>query len=138
MAGAEAMEEPAMGIEVLAGSLPTRGPAAALARSPVRRLGLNGQALMEMAMGMLALALVLSALFCFTMYILSSLDMQKDLRADAGRDALEAGGGDESYSSKTASDVVEVEPFAADYIFGSTQVEVREEVHIPAMTGLDQ
>jgi hypothetical protein len=98
----------------------------------------RGQAFMEMAMGMLALALVLSALFGFTMYILSSLDMQKDLRAEAGVDALEAGGGDEAYSSKVSRDVVEVEPLAAKYIFGSTEVEVREEVHIPAMTGLDQ
>lgn len=98
----------------------------------------RGQAFMEMAIGMLALALVLSALFGFTMYILSSLDMQKDLRADAGKDALEAGGGDESYSSKVARDVVEVEPLAATYIFGAEEVEVKEEVHIPAMSGLDQ
>ena len=98
----------------------------------------RGQALMELAIGMLALALVLSALFGFTMYILSSLDMQRDLRADAGKDALESGGGDEAYSSKVSRDVVEVEPFAASYIFGSSEVEVKEEVHIPAMSGLDQ
>ena len=97
-----------------------------------------GQAFVEMALGMLALALVLASLFGFTSYILSSLEMQRDLRADAGRGALEAGGGDESYSSKTAHDVVEVEQFAADYVFGSSEVEVQEEVHIPAMAGLDQ
>lgn len=122
----------------LADSLPTRALASALARSPARRLGLPGQAFMEMALGMLALALVLASLFGFTSYILSSLEMQRDLRADAGRGALEAGGGDESYSSKTAHDVVEVEQFAADYVFGSSEVEVQEEVHIPAMAGLDQ
>lgn len=98
----------------------------------------RGQAFMEMAIGMFALALVLSALFAFTMYILSSLEMQLDLRADAGVGALEAGGGDESYSSKVSHDTVEVEPFAATYIFGSTAVEVQEEVHIPAMSGLTQ
>ena len=103
-----------------------------------RRIGRRGQAFMEMALGMLALALVLASLFGFTSYILSSLEMQRDLRADAGRGALEAGGGDESYSSKTAHDVVEVEQFAADYVFGSSEVEVQEEVHIPAMAGLDQ
>ena len=127
-----------MDTKELADSLPTRALASALARSPARRLGLPGQAFMEMALGMLALALVLASLFGFTSYILSSLEMQRDLRADAGRGALEAGGGDESYSSKTAHDVVEVEQFAADYVFGSSEVEVQEEVHIPAMAGLDQ
>ncbi|MBQ2346137.1 MAG: hypothetical protein II391_02155, partial [Kiritimatiellae bacterium] len=122
-----------MATKELADSLPTRALASALARSPARRIGLPGQAFMEMALGMLALALVLASLFGFTSYILSSLEMQRDLRADAGRGALEAGGGDESYSSKTAHDVVEVEQFAADYVFGSSEVEVQEEVHIPAM-----
>lgn len=93
----------------------------------------RGQAFVEMALGMLAFALVLSALFGFTTYILRSIEMQGDLRADAGKDALEAGGGDESYSSKVSHDVVEVEPLAATYIFGSSEVEVREEVHVPAM-----
>ena len=37
----------------------------------------RGQAFMELALGMLALALVLSALFGFTAYILSSLRMQR-------------------------------------------------------------
>lgn len=127
-----------MATKEFADSLPTRALASALARSPARRLGLPGQAFMEMALGMLALALVLASLFGFTSYILASLEMQRDLRADAGRGALEAGGGDESYSSKTAHDVVEVEQFAADYVFGSSEVEVQEEVHIPAMAGLDQ
>ncbi len=127
-----------MATKELADSLPTRALASALARSPAWRLGLPGQAFMEMALGMLALALVLASLFGFTSYILASLEMQRDLRADAGRGALEAGGGDESYSSKTAHDVVEVEQFAADYVFGSSEVEVQEEVHIPAMAGLDQ
>ena len=97
----------------------------------------RGQAFVELALGMLALALVLSALFGFTAYILSSLKMQRHLRADAGRGALNAGGGEESYSSKIADDTVEVEPLAATYIFGSSEVEVKEEVHIPAMSGLD-
>ena len=127
-----------MATKELADSLPTRALASALARSPARRIGLPGQAFMEMALGMLALALVLASLFGFTSYILSSLEMQRDLRADAGRGALEAGGGDEADSAKTAHDVVEVEQFAADYVFGSSEVEVQEEVHIPAMAGLDQ
>lgn len=104
----------------------------------VRAMGIRrGQAFMEMALGMFALALVLSALFGFTTYILSSLAIQRDLRADAGCPALTAIGMGESYCTKTASDTVEVEPFAAEYVFGSSKVEVKEDVHIPAMSGLD-
>ena len=113
------------------------GHAPLLTRSVARRLGSSGQACMELALGMLALALVLSALFGFTAYILSSLKMQRDIRAEAGRGALNSGGGEESYSSKVADDTVEVEPLAATYIFGSSEVEVKEEVHIPSMSGLD-
>jgi len=127
-----------MGIEELDAAFVPRGHAHLLSRSASRRLSRNGQAFMEMALGMLALALVLSALFGFTSYILCSLEMQRDLRAEAGKGALEAAGGDESYSSKTAHDTVEIEQFAANYIFGSSEVEVKEEVHIPAMAGLDQ
>ena len=127
-----------MGTKELADSLPPRTLTRALARSSARRLGGSGQAFVELALGMLAFALVLASLFAFTSYILSSLDMQSDLRAEAGRGALNAGGGDEAYSSKTAQDSVEVEPLAATYIFGSSEVEIKEEVHIPAMAGLDQ
>ncbi len=132
------MEEPPMGIKELAVSLVPLRLKPSLTRSTARLAFRDGQAFMEMALGMLALALVLSALFGFTMYILSSLEMQRDLRADAGKGALEAGGGDESYSSKVSHDVVEVEPFAATYIFGSSEVEVKEEVHIPSMAGMNQ
>ena len=126
-----------MGTKELATTLVPCGHASLLTRSVSRRLGSPGQAFMELALGMLALALVLSALFGFTAYILSSLRMQRDIRAEAGRGALNSGGGEESYSSKIADDTVEVEPLAATYIFGSSEVEVKEEVHIPAMSGLD-
>ena len=126
-----------MGTKELATALVPCGRAPLLTCSVARRLGSSGQAFVELALGMFALALVLSALFGFTTYILSSLKMQRNIRADAGRGALNAGGGDESYSSKVADDTVEVEPFAATYIFGSSEVEVKEEVHIPSMSGLD-
>ncbi len=131
------MEEPAMGTKELATTLVPCGHVPLLTRSVSRRLGGSGQAFVELALGMLALALVLAALFGFTAYILSSLKMQRHLRADAGRGALNSGGGEESYSSKIADDTVEVEPLAATYIFGSSEVEVKEEVHIPSMSGLD-
>ena len=93
----------------------------------------RGQALVELAVGMLAVSLVLSALFAFSNYILSSLAEQRSLRAEAGRSALNATGGDESYVSAMKTTTITVSPMAADYIFGSREVDIKEEVHIPVM-----
>lgn len=98
-----------------------------------RAEGIRGQALVELAIGMVVVALVLSALFAFTRYILASLEIQRTLRADAGRSALGTHGVDETYSSSVQRDTITVSPMAADYIFGSRQVEIKEEVHIPVM-----
>ena len=97
----------------------------------------SGQALVELAIGLVVVALVLAGVFGFTNYIIASLNAQRTLRSDAGRGALSGTGGDESYSSKTISTTITVSPMAADYIFGSTQVEVRDEVHLP-LTGIRQ
>ena len=43
----------------------------------------NGQALMELAVGMFALALVVSALCAFATYVTRSLKMQNSLRTDS-------------------------------------------------------
>lgn len=91
----------------------------------------RGQAFMELAVGMLALALVFAAVFGFMGVIVRSLDMQRGMRAKAGRAAMDAHGG--SYASVVEHDKVEVEPFAAEYVFGTQEIEVREEVHIPNM-----
>ncbi len=96
----------------------------------------RGQAFMELAMGMFALALALAATFGFIECILSSLEIQRSLRAKAGRVALTAAGGEEAFVSASDSGTVFVEPLAAEYIFGSEEVEVREEVHLPAMGGV--
>lgn len=93
----------------------------------------RGQAFTELAVGMLALALVLAGLFSFTSYILSSLDQQRTVRAKAGRNALNTCGCDESYVSASEQDAVTVEPMAAEYIFGTEEVPVKEEVHLPPM-----
>ena len=93
----------------------------------------RAQALVEMAVGMLALALVASALVCFSLYIAKSLDMHRRIRGSAGSGALYSQGGPGSYSSASDSDTVRVEPLAAEYIFGSTEVKVKEEVYIPNM-----
>lgn len=91
----------------------------------------RGQAMMELAVGMLALALVASALFAFGDYIIASLDMHRHLRADAGKGALNGFG--DGYSSKSDSDTVEVEKLASQYVFGSEEVEISESVSIPNM-----
>ncbi len=98
----------------------------------------RGQAFMELAVGMFALALVLAATFAFIEYILSSLEIQRSLRAQAGRAALTTSGGDQTYVSAVDSDTVTVEPFAAEYIFGSTEVPVKEAVHLPPMGGISK
>ncbi len=96
----------------------------------------RGQAFMELAVGMLTLALVLAATFGFLEYILSSLEIQRSLRAQAGRTALTAGGGDGTFVTATDSATVTLEPLAADYIFGSEEVSVKEDVHLPPMGGI--
>ena len=98
-----------------------------------RRIGRRGQAFMEMAVGMLATALVVAALFGCTYINLGSMEMQRELRAKAGRAAMATTGGDESYASAKDAETITVETFAAEYLFGATEVEVREEVHMPAM-----
>lgn len=93
----------------------------------------SAQALVELALGMFCIALILAALFAFLHYIVSSMNMSRDVRARAGRAALVSAGWEESYSSSSQSDTVTVSPMAAEYIFGTTQLEIKEEVHIPNM-----
>lgn len=109
-----------MGTEACAGSL-------------LSRRFRPGQAFMEMAVGMLATALVIAALFGCTYIILGSLEMQRTLRARAGRAAMSSVGGEEAYASAAETEKITVESFAAEHLFGSTEVEVREEVHMPVM-----
>lgn len=96
-------------------------------------VGRRGQALIEMAVGMFALSLVLAALFAFADYIVKGLKVQRELRASAGLPALNLPG-DVGYVSKVASDTVEVEPFAAEYLFGTSQLKIREKVSLPGMS----
>ena len=92
-----------------------------------------GQAFMEMAVGMFATALVIATLFGCTYIILDSMHMQRRLRAQAGRSAMMTTGGDEAYASASDHETITVETFSAEYLFGSREVEVREEVHMPVM-----
>ena len=99
--------------------------------SALRAQARPGQALMELAVGMLALALVLSALFSFAAYVVSSLEMQRSLRAEAGRKAMNAAG--QGFATAKDSDTVELEQFAADYLFGENELKIEEEVQMPNM-----
>ena len=92
--------------------------------------------MMELAVGMLAVAIVFSAIFGFLEYIVRSLDSQRELRAKAGTEAMTSSGFDGSYSSATESGTVKVEPFAAEYVFGEEEFKIKEQVHIPAMKGM--
>lgn len=98
-------------------------------RFSVRR----AQALVELALGLFAISLVLAGLFAFLFYIVSSMDMSRSVRAEAGREAMGSQGMDGDFSSQVKSGTVKVSPMAAEYIFGSQEVEVREEVHMPNM-----
>ena len=82
---------------------------------------------------MFVLALVLSALFAFTHCIIHSLDTQRSLRRNAGGNALNCIGSSDMFTSASASDTVTIEPFAAEYIFGSEKFEIKESVHMPYM-----
>ena len=101
-----------------------------------RRADTSGQALAELAVSMFAVALVLSAIFAFARYITASLEARRDVRCDAGRGAFSMCGPGENYSTAKETATVEVSPLAADTIFGTAKVSIKEEVHIPAM-GID-
>ena len=78
----------------------------------------RGQSLMELAVGMFALALVVSALAGFAVYIAKSLRSQNSVRS----------------SSKSSDTTVEVDSFAAEWIFGKEKMDVREKVVMPETT----
>lgn len=85
-----------------------------LATRVTRRLR-RGQAMFELAMGMFAIALVVSALCGFAIYIARSLEMQNSLRV----------------KSHSQHDTLEVSEFSSEYIFGRTSVSIDAEVRMP-------
>jgi len=91
----------------------------------------NAQALMEKAVGMLAFALVVSALVAFSSYIVKGLKLQREARSQAGVSAINSSSESVSYSSYQKTESVEVDPIAAEYIFGSKKINLKEEVYIP-------
>lgn len=81
----------------------------------------RGQALMELAVGMFALALVVSALFVFVQYVSKSLRAQNELRKGNG-------------GTRSRADTVEVGDFAAANFTGVPVLKIEEKVVLPERT----
>ena len=92
------------------------GPPSLRGQAPGTR---RGQALMELAVGMFALALVVSALCVFAVYIAKSLRLQNELRVGGKK-----------------TDSVEVPSFAARHVFGEETLKVSEKLAWPQTTVL--
>lgn len=70
----------------------------------------RGQALLELAVGMFTLALVVSALAVFTRYIARSLEIENHLRGNG----------------RGVADKIELDGFAAERVFGSRNLHIKE------------
>ncbi len=82
----------------------------------------RGQALMELAVGMFVIALVVSVLCVYAIYISKSLKAQNSLR------------GGSTATSNSKSDTVDVGKFASEHLFGKGKLEIREKVVMPQTT----
>lgn len=98
----------------------------------------KAQAMMELAIGMFALVLVVSALASFSIYIIKGLEAQAVVRADVGKDAIEFTDMSDRPAFRFADkvDPVDVDSISAKYLFGTKKVNVRESVYLPPMRGL--
>ena len=76
----------------------------------------RGQAMVELAAGMFALALVVSALCWFSIYIVKSLRMQNSLRL----------------GNSSQSDTIKFDNFASKYVFGTEALKIKEGVAMPS------
>ncbi len=80
------------------------------------RMGIKrGQAMLELAFGMFALAIVVSALSGFAIYIAKSLKVQNGLRIGAS----------------SGKERVEFTTFAAKHVFGTDSLTIKERVTMP-------
>ncbi len=86
---------------------------------------------MEAAVGILFLALVVTALCTFAQIIRRSLDMHAELRAKAGTSAREQNV--ETFITAEEHDVVAVDALGEQYIFGADEAKVVLKVAMPGM-----
>ena len=91
----------------------------------------RGQAFIELALGMLALSLVLASRFSFAAYISGAMKLQQETRASAGRKAMHSNA---LNVTETRSDSIEVEEFAAEWIFKKDKIEMKEKVVMPSLS----
>lgn len=94
----------------------------------------KGQAFIELALGMFALSLVISALATFAIYIVQSLKLQDEARLEAGQSAMISSGSDMIESMR--SDSIELDAVAAEYFFGSKAITINEKAYLPRMKGM--
>jgi hypothetical protein len=78
----------------------------------------RGQALIELAIGLFTFALVATALCGFAVYIARSLRVQNTQRG----------------TSPESPPPVEIGQFAADYVFGTQTLKVKETFYLPERT----
>ena len=71
----------------------------------------RGQALVELAVGMLTIAILLSAIFFFVKYIVRSLEIQNHLR---------------SPGQATYADSIKLDAFASKEVFGMKNLHIME------------
>ena len=95
--------------------------------------GRRAQALVELAIGLLAVTLVLSALLGFSRYIVAALSIQRTVRAEAGRKAMTSVGLSGSLLTASRSKTVEVSGLSADRLLGARSMTASETVRMPAM-----
>lgn len=81
----------------------------------------RGQALIELAVGLFTLALVVSALCGFAVYVARSLEAQNELRTTAD-------------GTNSRSDSVEVGDFSSRYVFGQDVLNISARVEMPERT----
>ena len=99
------------------GQTPLSSPPTTIGQTPAPAR--RGQALIELAVGLFALALVVSALCGFALYIAKSLRLQNELRVGGKK-----------------TDSVEVSAFAAEYVFGDRKLKMSEKLAWPQTTVL--
>lgn len=78
----------------------------------------KGQALTELAIGIFALALLVTSLCAFAEYIIKSLKMQNSLRV----------------GSSSQREEVKLNDFAAEKVFGTSTLKIKEEVVMPTLS----
>lgn len=91
----------------------------------------RGQAFVEFALGMLALSLVLASLFSFAAYISGAMKLQQETRSSAGRKAMQSNA---MNVTESKSDSIEIDEFAAEWIFKNDTIEMKEKVVMPSLS----